>query len=242
MAEPITFYDIASGPPIRSYALNFKRVHSGLDYATCWTELTEITQVRKSLGATPCRKHSRDSSDFFTLPIIVDHSTNEVIGDSFQIALYLDTTYPSSPQLFPGPTNAVYRDFNAHVDKVFTDYVMLCLHTMPFNPKTASKSQAEFCKRAARQDWVEFAVCGCERTEMLREFERVLGELANSYSKLGGVVLSGTPTPTYADLIVGGWLWMLKETLPEWDMVRGWQDGLWGRLHDGLTQTYGRAD
>lgn len=35
---------------------------------------------------------------------------------------------------------------------------------------------------------------------------------------------------------------MVKETLLEWDLVRGWQDELWGRLHDALNSTYGRAD
>jgi hypothetical protein len=41
---------------------------------------------------------------------------------------------------------------------------------------------------------------------------------------------------SYADIIVGGWLAMLKETLQEWDQVCEWQGGRWKRLHEALEQ------
>lgn len=214
-----------------------------MDYETCWTELTEVTNVRKSLGAPACRKHYLDNTDFYTLPVVVDHTTDQVVGDSFEIALYLDEAYPSSPQLFPDSATASRRDFNARVDEVFTKYVVLGAHTIPFNPKTAAKTRAEFCRRAARKDWDEFAVRGPERAGMLKQFEGALGELAGSYAEQGSeLLLWEGAEPRYADFIIGGWLWMIKETLPEWDVVRSWQDGLWGRLDDALSQTYGRAD
>lgn len=214
-----------------------------MDYETRWTELTEVTSVRKGLSAAPCRKHYLDNSDFYTLPVVVDHTTNQVVGDSFEIALYLDEAYPSTPQLFPDSASASHRGFNAYVDKVFTTYVVLGAHTMPLNPKTAEKTRVEFCRRAARQDWDEFAIRGHQRAVMLEQFEKALGELAESYAEQGSELsLSEGTTPRYVDFIVGGWLWMMKESLPEWDMVRTWQDGLWGRLHDTLSQTYGRAD
>lgn len=225
--------------------LNFKRVHSALDYTTCWTDLTEVTQVRQSLGAAPCRKHYLDQTDFYTLPVIVDHSrdTDQVVGDSFEIAMYLDKAYPSTRQLFPGDTAASYRQFNTEVDTIFTKYVVLGAHTMPLNPETAAKTRAEFCRRAARKDWEEFAVRGDDRIAMLIEFEKALGQLSELYGEIGSsVYLTRDATPTYADFIIGGWLWMLKETLPEWDKVRSWQDGLWGKLHDTLNGTYGRDD
>lgn len=213
-----------------------------MDYETCWTDLTEVTNVRKGLGAAPCRKHL-DNTDFYTLPIVFDHNSNRVVGDSFEIALYLDEVYPSSPQLFPDSAVASLRDFNAHVNEVFTAYVVLGAHTIPFNPQTAEKARAEFCRRAGRQNWDDFAVCGPERATMLKGFEKALGELAESYAEQGSALaLAQGSTPTYADFIVGGWLWMLKETLPEWDLIRTWQDGLWGRIHETLSRTYGQAD
>jgi len=42
--------------------------------------------------------------------------------------------------------------------------------------------------------------------------------------------------PVYADFIVGGWLAMMAICMDErdWERVRGWQGGLWGRIHDAL--------
>jgi glutathione S-transferase len=217
-----------------------------LHYSTSWTDLTDVTKVRKSLGAAPCRKHHLDQTDFYTLPVIVDYApaTKQVIGDSFEIAVYLDEAYPSSCQLFPDSTaTSSYREFNTQVDTVFTQFVVLAMHTMPLNPETAAKSRAEFCRRAPKKDWEEFAIRGQQRTAMLDQFEEALGQLAELYAeKSSGIRLTGGATPTYADFIVGGWLWMLKETLPEWEMMRTWQDGLWGKLHDTLMKTYGRGD
>ena len=51
--------------------------------------------------------------------------------------------------------------------------------------------------------------------------------------QLEGPFLEGK-TPMYADLIVGGWLAMMKETLPEWDTLQKWHGGLWGDLHKAL--------
>jgi glutathione S-transferase len=41
---------------------------------------------------------------------------------------------------------------------------------------------------------------------------------------------------SYADCIVGGWLRMMGNTLPgeEWEALRHWHDGTFGRLHDAL--------
>lgn len=175
-----------------------------------------------------------DGSDFYTLPVIVDHSTGQTIGDSFDIALYLDRTYPSTPPLFPPATVALQRVFNARVDKVFTDPVTLVYHTIPFNPETAAESKAEFCRRAGKKTWEELRVHGDLRRILLRNLEAGLDELAKLFVKRDeGPFLEGN-TPIYADLVIGGWLRFYKETLPEWNMVQTWHGGLWGRLHGAL--------
>jgi glutathione S-transferase len=64
----------------------------------------------------------------------------------------------------------------------------------------------------------------------------MLGRLGGLFKKVEeGPFLVGAKA-TYADIIVGGWLRMFSRTLPEgeWEQVRGWHDGLFGRLHDGL--------
>lgn len=242
----ITFYDIASGPPLRCfapnpwktrYALNFKHLHNGLRYETSWTELTKVTEVRKSLGAAPVRKHEIDGGDFHTLPVIVDHAKRQTLGDSFDIALYLDQTYPSregEPVLFPPSTVALHRQFNLHVDKLFTNFVVLAVPGIPFNPETEETAKAEFCRRAGKKSWDELDVDADTRAALLKDFEAALGELLKLYVKRDeGPFLEGQ-VPIYADIIVGGWLAMMSVTLPEWEELRLWQDGFWGQLHDAL--------
>lgn len=253
--EPITFYDIASGPPVRCfapnpwktrYALNFKRVHNGLSYKTAWTDLSQVTEVRKSLGAPANRKHDIDGEDFHTLPVIVDHAKGQTVGDSFDIAVYLDQTYPSregEPVLLPLSTVGLHKTFNLDVDKVFTNHVILGVMRMPFNPETAEISKAEFCRRADKKSFDDFKVDADTRQMLLKSFEAGLGELAKSYRRRAeGPFLEGA-VPMYADLIVGGWLAMMNVVLPagEWEQLRGWHDGLFGQLHDAL-QKYAQND
>lgn len=251
---PITFYDIASGPPVRCYApnpwktryaLNFKRIHNGhLRYETSWTDLSQVTEVRKSLGALPVRKHDIDGGDFYTLPVIVDHAKGQTVGDSFDIALYLDQAYPSrdgEPVLFPPSTVALHRNFNVHVDKLFSSFVVLAVAGIPLNPETAEVTKAEFCRRAGRKSWDDFRVDGDARAGLLEGFEAALGELAKLYVKRDeGPFLEGR-VPMYADLIVGGWLGMMSVALPEWEQLRAWHGGLWAQLHDALRQ-YAQCD
>ncbi|THU85665.1 hypothetical protein K435DRAFT_763988 [Dendrothele bispora CBS 962.96] len=91
-SNPIIFYDIASGPPVISfapnpsktrYALNFKEVH----YRTEWVELPDVASVRKKLGSDAVRKHF-DGSPFYTLPVIKDPSTGAVVGDTSHDRVY----------------------------------------------------------------------------------------------------------------------------------------------------------
>lgn len=212
------------------YALNFK----GIYYQTEWVELTEVESVRKKLGAEPVRAH-RDGSSFYTLPVIKDHSTGEIVGDSFQIALYLEKTYTNAPPLFPGSTFGLYAAFNAQVDATFNPFVILMAHGIPFNPETAETSKATFCWRAGRADWDELTVRGEERAQKLEGLKAALGELAKFYSYGDGPFMQGE-NASYADCIVGGWLAFMKVTLKEWEEVKTWHDGLWGKLHLALEE------
>lgn len=42
--------------------------------------------------------------------------------------------------------------------------------------------------------------------------------------------------PVYADFVVGGWLAMFATCMDgaDWERVRSWQGGLWGKIHDAL--------
>ncbi|PYH97182.1 hypothetical protein BO71DRAFT_427390 [Aspergillus ellipticus CBS 707.79] len=109
---PLTFYDIATRPPAETnccspntwksrFALNYKHA----PYSTVWVPLLDVTKVRKSLHVPACRKFA-DGSDFYTLPILHDRGTTTeggtgpgtgtLVGDSFDIAVHLQETYPDA--------------------------------------------------------------------------------------------------------------------------------------------------
>lgn len=267
-SSPIVFYDIAMRPPAEKnacspnpwkarMALNFKAV----PYTTQWVPLPEVSKVRSGLKVPAVRKFA-DGSEFNTLPIINDPTTNSLVGDSFDIAVYLQNTYPEAGagDLFPTQTldyvfksddalaiplsdtrdgDQEYARFNVNVDAAFTSYVQLTVQTFPFDPATAEISKAEFVRRAGVPGvtrWEDFAVDGEARERKKESFQKTLGDLANIFLRdASGPFILGARA-TYADIIVGGWLRMMRATLPasEFEELRSWHGGIFGQLHDAL--------
>ncbi|GKT44763.1 glutathione S-transferase-like protein ustS [Colletotrichum spaethianum] len=264
-SSPIVFYDIATRPPVEKtccspnpwktrLALNFK----GRPYLTSWVALPDISKIRSSLKVPPCRKFA-DGTDFYTLPIIEDPATDSLVGDSFDIAAYLQKTYPDSGagDLFPPQTldyefkhewilvplsdcrdseYPEYAKFNVNVDAAFTAHVQLTVQGFPFDPATEEAAKAEFIRRAGVARWEDFALEGEQRERTKESFRNMLGGLAKLFLKdTSGPFLLGTKA-SYADMIVGAWLRMMHATIPEseWEEVRSWHGGLFGQLHDAL--------
>ncbi|KAF9311190.1 hypothetical protein BG003_007687 [Podila horticola] len=265
----LVFYDIAMRPPVSEtccspnpwksrYALNFKKV----PYSTSWVQQPDIAKVRPALGVPAGRKFA-DGSDFHTLPILSDPAHSAIVGDSFDIAVYLQKTYPDSgsgdlfpPQkldyVFPYDLAFLvplserndsefteYNMFNMNVDAAFTMHTLLMAHGLPFDPATEDIARAEFAQRAHVASWNDLTVQGEEREKLKRSFCDTLAGLADLFKREpSGPFLLGAQ-PSYADLIVGGWLKMMQVTLPgaEWEEARTWHDGVFGKLHDAL-QTY----
>ncbi|KAA8621492.1 Gst Glutathione S-transferase [Pyrenophora tritici-repentis] len=238
-SNPILFFDIASGPPVRCYAPNPWKTRyalniKALSYKTKWIELPDVKSTRLAHAVAPVRKLPNDE-DFYTLPIIHDSSTDTYIGDSFDIAVYLDEKYPDSGlQLFPKDSIGVHRVFNAHVDALFTRYVVLCCDGMLFNPETAEVSKAEFVRRAGVESWDQLCVEGEARAKILEAFKADLEDFAKLY-RFEGPFLEGEKM-TYADVIVGAWLQLVRATAQEWGQMCEWQDGRWKKLHEALEQ------
>ncbi|CAH0051229.1 unnamed protein product [Clonostachys solani] len=258
------FYDIAMRAPSAEHccsvnpwksrlALNFKNI----PHTTKWVPLPEIPKFRRELGLPACRKHA-DGSDFFTLPVLVDHGTGSKVGDSFDIALYLQKTYPDSGDgdLFPAqkldfhfdpilpawaPPLSVrsdseqeeYASFNTSVDAAFSAHAGLAGYNMPVDSEA---TRDEFIRRAGAKSWDDFEVKGEVREQMIQSLKAMLGDLSREFTKNTGGPFTLGARATYADLIVGGWLYMMSRTLSdgEWQQVRGWHGGVFGDLFDGL--------
>ncbi|EOD45793.1 putative glutathione s-transferase protein [Neofusicoccum parvum UCRNP2] len=181
-------------------ALNFK----GLPYTTTWVALPDIPKVRSSLKVPPCRKFA-DGTDFFTLPIIQDPATDSLVGDSFDIAVYLQKNYPDSGagDLFPPQTIDYvfeneftllvplsdcrdsdfpeYARFNVNVDAAFSAHAQLTVGGFPFNQATAEATKAEFVRRAGVTCWEDFALEGEAREKTKDSFRSMLGDLAKLF-------------------------------------------------------------
>jgi glutathione S-transferase len=262
----ITFYDIAHKPPVEEsccspnpwksrLALNFK----GVPYSTSWVAMPDISKLRQSLGQPASRKFA-DGTDFYTLPVIQDPAMNATVGDSFDIALYLQHTYPDSGggDLFPDQildytfvsTYEIpiplskredggfpeYLRFNTNVDAAFSAHVQLMVEGMPYDPATFEQTKAEFVRRAGVSCWEDFILTGEARGKLMKSFENTLGDLAKLFlENVDGPFLLGQQA-NYADLIVGAWLQMAQRTLPkqEWEEVRRWHGGIFGQLQDAL--------
>ncbi|XXH02125.1 hypothetical protein Hte_008493 [Hypoxylon texense] len=157
---------------------------SRANYVTKWVDLSalsEIKSTRKSLGLDPVRFFS-NGEPFYTLPAIKDPSTNTLVGDSMDIAVYLDKKYPDGSSLFGNSIGlyaiGLYAALNAQMDTTFATGAALCAETFPFNPETAEKSKAEFCRRAGVETWDELIVRGEKRKPILDALEVVTGEVA----------------------------------------------------------------
>lgn len=227
-----------------SYALNFTKT----PYRTNWVPLPDVSATRKKLGVPAVRKHP-DGTDFLTLPVLYDPTTTSssqqegtFVGDSFDIAIHLHNKHSSAneerPPLFPPNSIALHRSFNAHIDALFSNNgVVLAGYYMPFDPATAEATKADMARRIGVSRWEDLEIPpGSEmRKEKLAAFESALGsQLAVWFVRRDeGPFLEGR-TPMYADLIIGGWLQMMRNCLPEWEDLRGWDGGLWGRLFDAL--------
>lgn len=99
-AKPLDLYDIASPLGPRSYAPNPSKARLALSFKcapfqTTWVDILDISNVREGLGSPATRKFD-DGSDFYTLPMLQDLTSGKVVGDSFDIADYLEDKFPDS--------------------------------------------------------------------------------------------------------------------------------------------------
>lgn len=271
-SHPLVFYDISSPLKPRSYAPNPSKARLALSFKavpfkTTFVDLLDIPNVRKGLNCPAVRKLD-DGSDFYTLPMLQDPSSGAVIGDSFDIANYLEEHFPSSGGcLFPadstrtgldyespnkdsvfyapltaaqaGSKNEAYARFNVHVDTTFTSHMALVGYFLPFNPETADAVKALMAKRAHLNSWEDICIKGEAREPLKAAFKEGLTSLAQLYMVHEGPYLEGKQA-NYADLIVGGWLNTFSITMPEeeWKDFRTWHGGVFARLHDALQENY----
>lgn len=96
----IILYDLCAAETARRFSphcwkARMALAHKGLDYETVGVPFTRIKEIGD--GFSP------------TVPVIEDNG--RMVRDSFDIALYLEETYPERPPLFGGPGGAAMARF-----------------------------------------------------------------------------------------------------------------------------------
>ncbi|KAL4070437.1 hypothetical protein J3A83DRAFT_4129717 [Scleroderma citrinum] len=229
---PLILYDIPSNVEGTYWSLNtvkgrFVLGYKGLPFKTEWIEYPDIAPRMKEIGATPNKRP--DGSDIYTLPVISDPNTGAVVTDSWDIAVYLESTYPEKP-IFPKDTNGLIRALDTtYADQTQPAVAFIYLRVTEILREQCSEEhyittrEKYFDKKLA-----EFSPEGPVRDQHWSSLEKAFSTTMSWYDKTDGKWFMGS-TFSYADIIVACQLNWLKKVLhdDEWRRIAAWRGGEW---------------
>ncbi|KAF8488122.1 hypothetical protein JB92DRAFT_1450842 [Gautieria morchelliformis] len=242
-SEPkITLLDIPSTTRSKAWNPNTWKArtvlnHKRIPYKTEWISYPDIASTLKKLGVSPTSTDP-DGNPLYTLPAIVDLSGDAavVIMDSLAIAEYLDEKYPERPVL-PKAGRALQYIFEETFKRIVGPHLGKLLLPPVWNILD-ERSQVYF--RETRERWYgngkpleEWSPEGPIRDGHWALLKQGFDTLAMILDKNGpGVIyVAGGTEPTRADMIIVSHLaWLIATTPDDWERVRLWNDGRWGRL------------
>ncbi|PPQ72101.1 hypothetical protein CVT26_006879 [Gymnopilus dilepis] len=240
----LIFYDIPSRLARKAwspntwktrYCLNYK----GIPYQTEWVEYPDIEPLYKEIGLQPTSVKP-DGTPRCTLPAIHDPSTGVKMGNSFDIAEYLDQKYPNSPRIFPHNSAGIQAPFAgafaAHVKPIWNFLVPPECEIL--NPRSAEWFRQSREKEFGVARLEDITPTGDRRVKEWKKVERGFAKIDAWYAKNGGSGPFIWATPCWADFVVGGYLaWIraaLGEESEEWRDFTSWHGGRWKALAEGL--------
>jgi glutathione S-transferase len=215
--------------------LNIKAI----PYKTTWVEYPDIAATAKSLSVPPTGE--RFGEPLYTLPMIHDPSAGKSITDSFEIAVYLDKTYPNKgPRLIPEGTESLHKAFIHAFSTILPASIRkhnLGLTVTIQNPRSAAFFR-ETRERSLGMTMEEMVLSGDALSKALDEFEVGLGTMDKWYKNEKATTLcqdeQGNDILTFADLVIGSaLLWSRitwKKDSEAWKRVMGMHGGRWERL------------
>ncbi|KAK7058529.1 hypothetical protein VNI00_002165 [Paramarasmius palmivorus] len=238
--KAIDFYDLACKEGVawnpNTWKTRFTLNYKGLPYQTTWVEYPDVEALYKKLGIPATAKKS-DGSPFYTLPVIHDPNTGTIVSDSFQIAEYLDKTYPDTPRVIPPGTRALQAAFvDAFWSKVINN---LFKFMMPKAAWALSKSSEEYFRRTREKEigitLEEMYPTGEKAEEVWKKAE---ADFAVIYGWLREDEFVMGDRASFADFAIGGVLvvsrLLLGEESEEWKRILGWHNGRWARIAKSL--------
>ncbi|KAI6163677.1 hypothetical protein EDD17DRAFT_1895443 [Pisolithus thermaeus] len=198
--------------------------YKGLPFQVEWVEYPDIAPRMKEIGA---RKNKfLYGGEGYTLPVLYDPNTSALITDSWEIAEYLEKTYPEKP-IFPNKSKGLIRAFDAAVADSLRDVFKFPISRVS---EILSERSAEYhitTKEAGfKEKFSEFSPEGPKRDEHWAILEQVFDTSKEWYDDQEGKWLMGD-TFSYADIITAADLFWFKRVLHrnEWEKIANWHDG-----------------
>ncbi|KAL4077577.1 hypothetical protein J3A83DRAFT_4388889 [Scleroderma citrinum] len=212
------------------YHSRFVLSYKGLPFQIDWVELPDIAPRMKEIGASP-GKHP-DGSDHYTLPVLRDPNTGAVVTDSWDIAVYLENTYPEKP-IFPKDTKGLIRAFNtAEVDQIVPIRKFLFLRAREIFTGRSAEYFTTTREKYFNQKFEEFSPEGSpERDQHWSSLEKAFTTTKMWCNQSDGKWFMGNIF-SYVDILAAARVFWLKKILhdDEWKRIARWHDGMWERV------------
>ncbi|MCM2292070.1 glutathione S-transferase family protein [Allorhizobium sp. BGMRC 0089] len=220
----ITLYSLAGADAARPFSPH------------CWKAVMALHHkglafTEKPVGFTEVPKLEGGYSKI--VPILRDEDT--LVADSFQIALYLEETYPYAPSLFGGEGGKAMARFVESYSQTTIHPLVTRIAICDIHAMLGPVDQAYF--RESREN-----LLGRTLEEFAENRDQAIGDLVNALKPLRHMLnrqpFIGGDAPLFADYIVFGALQWLKVSsgsifLPEDDPVAHWFERLLD-LHEGV--------
>ncbi|KAI6149240.1 hypothetical protein BKA82DRAFT_1007545 [Pisolithus tinctorius] len=231
---PLILYDIPSKLEGNHWSPNtakprFVLGYKGLPFRVEWVEYPDIAPRMKEIGAR--QNKLADGRDLYTLPVLSDPNTGALITDSWDIAEYLEKTYPEKP-IFSNKSKGLIRAFDttvANLEKAAVTFRFLRVSQI------LNEHSVEYfitTKEAlAKEKISEFSPEGPRRDEHWAIIERAMETCKEWYDSEEGKWLMGDVF-SYADILLASRLFCFKRVLhdDEWEKFASWHGERWGTL------------
>ncbi|ESK86991.1 hypothetical protein Moror_10921 [Moniliophthora roreri MCA 2997] len=200
------------------YILNYKR----LPYQVKLLRYEDIEPTAKSVGAPPTALRADGITPRYTVPFLVDSTTNTAVSDSILIAEYLDTAYPSSPQTTPKATQVL-------VDTIFQKFRPLYAVMGPIVRKKLTPVLLEGQRKVYGDAAASLVLTPEQETAIWESTKASFDEIYRDVEELR--------EPTYADFALASMFWAVRMTFgrdsTQWKEVSTeWARGRIGKVSD----------
>lgn len=223
-----TLYELAGADPDRRFS------------PFCWRIRLALAHKGLDTDTVPWHMSDKESIAFSgqgKVPVLVDGE--QVVSDSWQIALYLEKTYPHAPSLFGGEAGMpAVRFINAWADSMLMPSMARLV--MSDIPRHMNESDAAYFRRSREQRFGATLETVCANRD--QDVESFRQSLLPIRLALRSAPFIGGDTPHYADYSVFGpfqWARCISDfpLLKTDDPVAAWA----GRMLDAFDGIAGKA-